>query len=153
MWVKAYIKHKSSELVTCNLLFKHGKIQEVEMEFFKGITPFENNSELADNIEILRTYKQDSSNKFCKYFIKKSINKEVHITYLDISWFEYFKLQWQLKKYLIQSKDLKMEVLKYVTIGLIGFFAAMIYQKYKSGNQAEEKQKEPTKIEVKKPNG
>ena len=153
MWIKAYIKYKTPDLISCNLLFKHGKIQEVEMEFFKGITPFENNSELADNIEILKTYKQDSTNNGCKYFIKKSINKEVFITYLDISWLEYFKLQWQLKKYLIQSKDLKMEVLKYVTIGLLGFFAAMIYQKYISGNQTEEKQTETKKIEVKKPNG
>lgn len=153
MWVKAYIKHKSPELVPCNLLFKHGKIQEINMEFFKGIKPFENNSELADNIEILKTYKQDSSNKFCKYFIKKSIDKEVHITYLDISMFEYFKLQWQLKKYLIQSNDLKMEVLKYITIGLIGFFAAIFYQKYLSKNQSENKKIATEKIESKKPNG
>jgi len=150
MWIKAFIKYKSPDLIPCNLLFKHGRIQEVEMEFFKGITPFENNSELADNIEILKTYKQDSSNNFCRYFIKKSINKEVHITYLDISKIEYFKLQWQLKKYLIQSKDLKMEVLKYVTIGLIGFFAALLYQKYFSGNQSKNVM-ENNNTEIKKP--
>lgn len=144
MWVKAYIKHKTGDLVDCELLFKHGKIQEVNMEFFKGITPYENNSELADNIDILKTYKQDSTNKFCKYFIKKSINKEVHLTYLDLTYFQYLKLQWQLKKFLIQSKDLKMEVLKYVVIGLIGFFSAIIYQKH-SQSQAVKKE-----IEVKK---
>ena len=148
MWVKAYLKHKSPDLINCNLLFKHGKIQEVELENFKGITPFENNSELADNIEILKTYKQDSSNNFCKYFIKKSIEKEVFITYLNITRFEHFKLQWQLKKYMIQSKDLKMDILKYVVIGLIGFFAAMFYQKYILENQTKS-----SKTEVIKPNG
>ena len=107
MWVKAYIRHKTGDLVDCDLLFKHGKIQEVNMEFFKGITPFENNSELADNIDILKTYKQDSSNNFCKYFIKKSIDKEVHLTYLDIDYFQYVKLQWQLKKILDKIKRLK----------------------------------------------
>lgn len=71
MWVKTYIKYKSAELTECNLLFKHGKIQEINMEHFSGITPFQNNSELSDNIEILKTYKQDNSNHFCKYFIKK----------------------------------------------------------------------------------
>ena len=129
MWVKAYIRHKTGDLVDCDLLFKHGKIQEVNMEFFKGITPFENNSEVADNIDILKTYKQDSSNKFCKYFIKKSIDKEVHLTYLDIDYFQYVKLQWQLKKYLIQSKDLKLDILKYVVIGLIGYFIAIFQSK------------------------
>ena len=129
MWVKAYIRHKTGDLVDCDLLFKHGKIQEVNMEFFKGITPFENNSELADNIDILNTYKQDSSNNFCKYFIKKSIDKEVHLTYLDIDYFQYVKLQWQLKKYLIQSKDLKLDILKYVVIGLIGYLIAIFQSK------------------------
>jgi len=138
MWIKAFVKYKSPALVHCMLLFKHGKIQEIEMEFFKGITPFVNNSELADNIEILKTYKQDSSNNFCKYFIKKSVNKEVFLMYLNVSKLEYFKLQWQLKKYLIQSKDLKMEVLKYIVIGAIGFVAATVYQKYVVQNKTDE---------------
>lgn len=51
------------------------------MEHFSGITPFQNNSELSDNIDILKTYKQDNSNHFCKYFIKKSIDKEVFIMF------------------------------------------------------------------------
>ena len=134
MWVKAYIKYKTDNLIDCDLLFKHGKIQEINMEFFKNITPFENNSELADNIEILKTYKQDQSNNFCKYFIKKSIDKEVHITYLDLNFFQYFKLQWQLKKYLIQSKDLKIEVLKYIIIGILSFLGGFLYLK-KDDNQ------------------
>ena len=105
MWIKSYIEYKTKELIECKLLFKHGKIQEIEMEFFSGIKPFENNSELADNIEILKTYKQDESNKFCKYFIKKSVNKEVLKMFLDINYIQYLKLQWQLKYFLIQSKD------------------------------------------------
>lgn len=98
MWVKAYIRHKTGDLVDCDLLFKHVKIQ-------------------------------DSSNKFCKYFIKKSIDKEVHLTYLYIDYFQYVKLQWQLKKYLIQSKDLKLDILKYIVIGLIGYFIAIFQSK------------------------
>ena len=129
MWIKAYIKHNSDRLVDCNLLFKYGKIQEVEMEFFKGITPFENNSDLADHIELLKTYKQDKSNNFCKYFIKKSIDKEVHLTYLDISYFQYLKIQWQLKNFLIQSKDLKLDILKYIVVGLLGYLIAIFQSK------------------------
>lgn len=129
MWVKAYIKHKTDDLVKCDLLFKHGKIQEMETKFFKGITPFENNSELADDIVILKTYKQDKSNKFCKYFIKKSIDKEVHLTYLKMNYFQYAKLQWQLKKYLIQSNDLKLEILKYLVVSLISVIGTFFYLK------------------------
>lgn len=126
MWVKSLIEYKTPGLTPCKLLFMHGKIQEVNMDSFKGMTPFIHNSVLGDNLEIFKTYKQDSSNGFCKYFIKKSIDKEVFIMYLDITKFEHFKLQWQLKKYLIQSKELKMDILKYIVIGLIGYLAAKI---------------------------
>ena len=129
MWIKSYIEYKTKELIECKLLFKHGKIQEFEMDFFSGIKPFENNSELADNIEILKTYKQDESNKFCKYFIKKSVNKEVLKMFLDINYIQYLKLQWQLKHFLIQSKDIKIELLKYVIFGIIGYLIANFQSK------------------------
>ena len=112
------------------------------MEHSSGITPFKNNSELSDNIEILKTYKQDNSNHFCKYFIKKSIDKEVFIMYLELTHLQHFKLQWQLKKYLIQSKELKMDVLKYIVIGSLGFLIAKVYQEY-----FEKKETENNKIE------
>jgi hypothetical protein len=96
-----------------------------------------NDAELADNIEILKTYKQDNSNHYCKYFIKKSIEKEVFIMNLDIKCVQYLKLQWQLKKYLIQSKDLKMDVLKYVVIGSLGFLIAKVYQEYFEKHETE----------------
>ena len=129
MWIKSYVEYKSKNLIECNLLFKHGKIQEIEIEFFSGIKPFENNSELADNIEILKTHKQDESNMFCKYFIKKSVNNEVFKMFLNINYIQYIKLQWQLKYFLIQSKDIKIELLKYVIFGIIGYLIANFQSK------------------------
>jgi len=157
MWIKAFIKYKTNDLTECDLLFKHGKIQEVNMEFFKNIKAFENNSELADNIEILKTYKPDESNKFCKYFIKKSINKEVHLMYLDLTYFRYLRLQWELKHFLIQSRDFKMSILKYLAIALLGFIGGFIFQNNKTEKQIPnnserteiKKTTEPTKENIK----
>ena len=121
MWVKSYIKHGSNEFIQFNLYFKNGKIYEIESENFKNILAFENNSELADNIEIHKTHKRSINNNFCKYFIKKSIDNEVHLTYLKISYIQYLKLQWQLKKFMIQSKELKLDILKYLITGILGY--------------------------------
>ena len=66
---------------------------------------------------------------FCKYFIKKSINREVFKMFLDINYFEYLKLQWQLKYFLIQSKDIKIEVLKYIIISILAFIGGLFYFK------------------------
>lgn len=71
MWINGFIKRKKNDLIAHRFLFMHGKIQEVENENFKGIKAFENNSILADNLEIYKTYKRDKSNNYCKYYIKK----------------------------------------------------------------------------------
>jgi len=126
MWVKAYVKYKNPELIEYKILFKYGKIQEVESEFFKGITPFLNNSKLADNIIVLKTYKQDISNMNCKYFIKNNVDNEVFLIYLDLNIIEYFKLKWQLKSFYIQSKELKIELMKYFIFGTIGYLIGRI---------------------------
>ena len=127
MWIKSYIEYRNKNLIECNLLFKHGKIQEIDL--FDNVKPFQENSILADNIEILKTYKQDEYNMFCKYFIKKSINNEVLKMFLDINYIQYIKLQWQLKYFLIQSKDIKIELLKYIIFGLIGYLVANLQSK------------------------
>ena len=121
MWINGFIKWKTNDLIAHKFLFKHGKIQEVENDDFKGIKAFENNSTLADNFEIFKTYKRDESNNHCKYYIKKSVDNEVFLMFLKINIFQYWKLQWQLIVWLIQSKDFKMEVLKYLTTAILAY--------------------------------
>lgn len=126
MWIKGYIKWKTNDLIPHKFLFKHGKIQEVENENFKEIKAFENNSTLADNFEIFKTYKRDKSNNLCKYYIKKSVDNEVILMFLKINVFQYWKLKWQLKEWLIQSKDFKLEILKYLVIALLAYLVGKL---------------------------
>ncbi|WP_248724165.1 hypothetical protein [Seonamhaeicola sp. ML3] len=121
MWVNGFIKWKTNDLIPHKLLFKHGKIQEVENKNFKGIKALETNSTLADNFEIFKTYKRDKSNNHCKYYIKKSVDEEVFLIFLKINISQYWKLKWQLKEWLIQSKDFKLEILKFLAIALLAY--------------------------------
>lgn len=121
MWVDGFIKWKTNDLIPHKFLFKYGKIQEVENENFKGIQAFTNNSTLADDIKIFKTYKRDITNNHSKYFIKKSIDKEIFLIFLKINTFQYWRLKWQMKEWLIQSKDFKLEILKYLTTALIAY--------------------------------
>lgn len=97
---------------------------------------------------ILKTYKQDESNMFCKYFIKKSINKEVFKIFLDINYFDFLKLQWQLKYFLIQSKDIKIEVLKYIIISILAFVGGLFYFKNDDSKNINNDSVEKTKLDT-----
>lgn len=108
MWIKSYIKYKSEQSIPFDLYFKNGKIQEVKSENFDGITPFQNNSKLAEDLKIEKVYNLSTSPNRAKYFIKKSIDGEVLLMFLDVNKSEYRRLKWQLKGYLIQSKEFKI---------------------------------------------
>lgn len=56
--------------------------------------------------------------------IKDSLNVRVKLSYI-----EKIKLKWMLKKYLIQSKEIKIELLKYLIIAALSFIGGIIYQR------------------------
>lgn len=159
MWVNGFIKWKTNDLIPHRFLFKHGKIQEVENENFKGIKAFENNSTLADNFEIFKTYKKDESNNHSKYYIKKSVDNEVFLIFLKINIFQYWRLKWQLKENIIQSKEfirgLYIAIIVFV-LGIFGFYIKetikdkRIESKTETVVEPKSISKEPIKSDLKK---
>lgn len=52
-----------------------------------------------------------------------------------LSYFEKIKLKWMLNKYLIQSKEIKIEILKHFIIASFGFIGGIIYERNNSENK------------------
>jgi len=59
--------------------------------------------------------------------------------YLDLTAFEYFKIKWHNKKYLIQSKEIKTDILKYLIGGILGFCGALLIQYIKDYKNSDKK--------------
>jgi len=121
MWIKAYVKFKDQISEPFDLYFKYGKVQEMNGYLSEGVFPFQNNSILADDIEIHKFHDSKTSPKDCKYFIKKSVNNEVMLLCLKINLWQYFKLQWQLKTYVIQSKEFKINLIISIISLVLGY--------------------------------
>lgn len=67
--------------------------------------------------------------------------------YVNLNIFEVIRIKWIKKQYLIQTKEIKTNILKYVIGGVLGFIGAIAIQKI---NQYNAKPEKPPQQEIKK---
>ena len=54
---------------------------------------------------------------------------------VKLNYFEKIKLKWMLNKYLIQSKEIKIEILKYFITAILSFIGGIIYERIQIENK------------------
>lgn len=127
--------HKK-ELLDCCLTIKNGKIYTIDIDndiLFNLFLSSKNHSsdfELIDNIETENdTY---NSNYILKYF---GGFEKPQLIYLNLNLIQVILLKYAMRKWLIQSKDIKIEILKYCIIAVLGFLGGkIVYQQNNIGN-------------------
>ena len=67
--------------------------------------------------------------------------------YVNLNIFEVIRIKWIKKQYLIQTKEIKTDILKYIIGGVLGFIGAMAIQKI---NQYNAEPENPPRQEIKK---
>lgn len=129
-------KYKFNEFLECDLVIERNEIVEFKNGLDVTLYPREYNSELSLITKIYKSYKsKERIPKGCKYYIQYSTKKGLTNIYLDISKTQYWILKWQLKQYLIQSKEIYLDVIKYLIVSAIGFAGGYVYQKNNVDNQ------------------
>ncbi|RAJ17540.1 hypothetical protein LX77_03866 [Gelidibacter algens] len=121
--------------MSCDLVISDSRIKEINLNDIKNTYPELNNSERSILTEIKRFHKPEIIQNGCKYYIQSSVDGELVNIFLDINKIQYFRLKWQLKEWLIQSKDISVDVLKYLVIGGIGSLITIGVQKYSTIQQ------------------
>lgn len=67
--------------------------------------------------------------------------------YLDLNQFEILKIRWSKKEYIIQSKEIKTDIIKYLIGAILGFIGTTLFQKISLYNA---EPNNPPKQEIKK---
>ena len=83
------------------------------------------------------------SNYMIEYIGKTDSEQKI---YLNLNPFQIFRIKWQLKRYLVQSDNLKVGILKYLIVTIIGFFGGRFYE----SQMANASPKNSDKTEIKK---
>ncbi|MCD8401367.1 hypothetical protein G1K66_12475 [Tenacibaculum finnmarkense] len=122
----------------CSFLIEYGRIHNLEV----SVVPIENEFKLPKNssdFELLKFQSQKALTPFgYNYFIKYLDESDTeHRISIKLNRFQLFKLEWQLKKYLIQDKGFKLNALKTLIVSffsLISFGIGIIYESQKEPN-------------------
>ncbi|MBC5839689.1 hypothetical protein [Flavobacterium muglaense] len=130
MQLKGKLKHHNI-FINCSVLISNGKIYEIDIDkvgaydLILSIKDFSSDYVLEKNIDI-------KNNPFNSNYILKWFGGEKFpsLIYLKLNWIEKCKLDFAMNETLIQSKDIKIEILKYFILAFLGFLGGkFIYDK------------------------
>jgi len=127
----------TSEFSDCILVIKYGKIQEITIEdagpLQLWILQESNNKDF--------TIEKHYDTKKSPYNSNYIVNYSSYAIYLKLSMKDIIRLYYHSKKLLIQSDDMKKDMLKYIAGGIIGFVGSFLLQNTNDTNS--QKKAEP----------
>lgn len=116
-----------NEFLDCNFIIKNGKIYTFEVDNNINLNVFLSNKnhntdyELEENIYS----KSDEHNYILKYF---GGSEKPSLIYLKLNWFKLVCLKYAMRKWLIQSDEIKKDIIKYVIGAILGSIITLISQ-------------------------
>ncbi|KIO54349.1 hypothetical protein [Flavobacterium hibernum] len=126
-----YLKDGILNFVPCDVIIEFGKIQKIKFdhnEFFTNYQPSYNSEYGIEKI----FYEKSSKNlKFTYRILYHNDAEETKIINIKPNQFQVFRIKWAFKKYIIQSDDMRKDILKYVIGGFLGYIATLIIQEVK----------------------
>jgi hypothetical protein len=140
--------HKKNEFLDCKLTIKKGKIYTLDVDDNVFLNIFLSNKNQSSDFELVEKIDtKDSpynSNNILKYYGGSEMPT---LIYLKLNWLEIIRLKYAMRKWLIQSDDMKKGVLKYIIGGFLGYIGALMTQEVKEYKIAPVN---PPKTEIKK---
>lgn len=136
MKLKGKYLRNVTEFTDCEILIEYGKLQRVKFNSrqLMGVYVPKNRAEFeleklsSEPIEFIPV----GYNYVINYIGQYNDTQKI---YLKLNTFKLVKLKWNIKKYLIQSREIKLGILKYLLIAVLSFIGGVLFQKNKVDNQ------------------
>ena len=125
-----------TDFTDCEILIEYGKLQRIKFnsrQIFNDYIPknssnFDLEKVSSDPIGFI-----PSKHNYVINYIGQ--NSDLRKIYLRLNLFQLFKLRWNIKKFLVQSREIKIGILKFLLLAALSFIIGMLIQKNKVGNQ------------------
>lgn len=110
------------QYLDCTLTIKNKNIVKIKIGDFIELYPKEYHSESSNIIELNKSHRPKTDlPKNCNYFIKYKHKDKLESIYLNISYLKYLRLKWEMKMFLIQSKDFILILISAILGGVITY--------------------------------
>lgn len=128
----------NNEIFDCSLIIKKGKIYTFDIDNNTSLNLILSNKNHSSDYELLETidskYEPYNSNYVLKYY---GGTETPFLIYLKLNWLKAICLKYAMRKWLIQSNDIKKDVLKYLIGGLCGMIITILTQEVNKRYKAE----------------
>lgn len=109
----------------CTLTIKNKNIVKIRIGDFIDVYPKEYHSESSTIIEFQKSHRPKTDlPKNCNYYIKYKHKDKLESIYLNINYFQHLQLKWEMKMFLIQSKEFIINLIFALLGTLLGYIIA-----------------------------
>lgn len=127
-----------NEFLDCSLIIKNGKIYTFDIDKDNNVNVFLSNKNHSSDYELEENIDFKNAPYFSNYIIKYFGGSEIpSLIYLKLNWLEIVRLKYSMRKWLIQSDDMKKDFLKYIVGGIFGVCFTLITQEVNHKYKAE----------------
>lgn len=129
------------EFLDCEIFIEQGKLYRVSVP---ELDPMDSISYTPKNKSKFELEKLPSENGVFHYYNSNYIieyfgkNDELQKIYLKLNFCKSIQTRWAMRKYIIQSKEMKTDIVKYIIGALIGLIFTLISQKLLFNNESKE---------------
>jgi hypothetical protein len=129
MEVKGKLQHSPTEYIDCVINVRYGKLNEVIVPNVSAIILSSLGVRQTSDYIFEKHYDINKAPYRSNYLIRYYGGSEVQkIIYLKLNPIQAIRLKLAMRKYLIQSEDMKKDILKYIVGGILGFLGSLILQ-------------------------
>ena len=126
--IKGHYSKEILEFIPCKLIIEFGKIQSIKFDIKQTFYDYFPSYNSEFGIEKIYYEKYLKNLKFTYRILYHNENKETRIINIKPSQFQVFQIKWAFKKYLIQSDEIKKDIIKYIIGGILGSIGTLITQ-------------------------
>ena len=126
-----YVKEGILNFVPCKVIIEFCKIQQIKFDRNEFFTNYEPSYNSEYGLEKIFYEKYSKDLKFTYRILYHNDAKETKVINIKPNQFQVFRIKWAFEKYIIQSEDMKRDILKYFIGGILGFIGTLIVQEFK----------------------
>lgn len=123
-----YAKDGILNFVSCGVIIEFGKIQKIKFERHEFFTNYQPSYNSEYDLEKIFYEKYSKNLKFTYRILYHNDVQETKVINIKPNQIQVFRIKWAFKKYIMQSDDMKKDILKYIIGGVLGYIGALIIQ-------------------------
>ena len=125
-----YVKDGFLQFEPCEVIIEFGQIQLINFQNQQVFYGYQASYNSKYKLEKIFYEKYSKNLKYTYRILYQADSGKTKQINIKPNQFQVFKIKWAFSQYLIQTRDIKIEILKYLMIALLSFLGGIVFERY-----------------------